>query len=105
MIVVFGIVLFEVLQKNRRPALQMALAVVPYFVWRGFVTWRLFKAFGWYGFFYEPQNLSLPFSGIVHVYSAVAFGTYLAEIGARGILFHILLNMIVVIFGVYLLYK
>ncbi|HSE40338.1 MAG TPA: hypothetical protein VLH08_06185 [Acidobacteriota bacterium] len=78
-----------------KPGLKAALilfsALLPYFVWRGYVAISLLNVNGWKGFFMEPANLGLPFSGVIQMYSHVNAGTYIEDIALQATVLPIVL--------------
>ena len=51
-------------------------ALVPFVAWRGYVCWVLWPDWGWQGLFYSPHSLSVPFAGLMELWSGVSRGTY-----------------------------
>jgi hypothetical protein len=83
--------------KQAKPALILVAALVPYFAWRSFVTMSLFHLNGWKGFFVEPANLSLPFTGVIEAYNRIAAGSYPEAIRTQAITLPVLLLILLCI--------
>ncbi|HEY4492074.1 MAG TPA: hypothetical protein VI958_08725, partial [Acidobacteriota bacterium] len=91
-LVIAVIILFELFEKrNWRSAFLMMSAFVPYFLWRGYVTWKLLADFGWAGFFYEPANFAAPFFGIGQLWYRLFSGQPVLDSAATAIFFPVLL--------------
>jgi hypothetical protein len=63
-------------RRDWRGGFVVGLSIVPLLAWRGFVTWRLFPAYGWSSYFFSPGNIGLPFKGIVDLWDVIGRGTY-----------------------------
>jgi hypothetical protein len=63
-------------RREWRGGFVVGLAVVPLLAWRGFITWRLFPAYGWSSFYFSPGNIGIPFKGIVELWDVIGTGMY-----------------------------
>jgi hypothetical protein len=61
--------LFDVIRHRKlaRPFV-LCCSIVPYFLWRCFLTWRLFPEYGWETMFYTVGDFGLPLEGILQLY-------------------------------------
>jgi hypothetical protein len=76
-IVALAIMAFEVFQRrNIKRALFIGSSVVPYLLWKGFLTYRLFEINGWRTFTLGPADFSLPFSGFLDLFNRIRAGDY-----------------------------
>jgi hypothetical protein len=83
-------------RRDWRAAMTIASALVPLALWRGFVTWRLFPAFGWETLYYSPGTTGLPFRGMVDLWAQIAAGTYFPHhppLAVAGRLFPVVLTL------------
>jgi hypothetical protein len=62
------------LSSRGRVAVLSALA--PLVAWRGYVCWVLWPDWGWQGLIYSPHSLSIPFAGLMELWSTLSQGTY-----------------------------
>lgn len=85
--------LFEAFQtRNALSSVKIWSSALPYFLWRLYVTWQLSADTGWAGYFVEPPNLTVPFAGILQLWSRISQGDYPEYIRAAGILLPLLLG-------------
>jgi hypothetical protein len=62
---------------QRREALRFAaLSLTPMLVWKLYVGTVLFPDWGIRGFFYNPDDVGIPFAGVVQLWDEVRFGHY-----------------------------
>lgn len=66
---------------TRRDRLWLAAAIVPLVLWRTYVAVVLWPDWGWEGLLYSADNVGAPLMGIVHLWAALAHGTYHPGIG------------------------
>ena len=70
-ILIAVIALYEIFRKRRlKIAILMAASIVPYYLWRCYMTWRLFEEWGWSTLFFSPGDFAVPFEGIAMLYGA-----------------------------------
>ena len=87
-------------RRQWRDGFIVGLSMVPITLWRLFVGWRLFPAFGWDGVFYSPGNIGMPFKGVVDLWAVIATGTYFpdhAPLAVAGRIYPILLAAALVV--------
>lgn len=72
-------------------ALTVWISMLPYFIWRLYVTGKLLPDNGWKGFVSEPPYLTVPLSGILELFATIARGEYPGYIVPAGLLFPVLL--------------
>jgi hypothetical protein len=75
-----------------RPALVLAVSLLPVCVWRLFVASRLFGDFGWASIVADPGDLGMPFAGLVHLWRAGASGTQPPAETAGALVFPLILT-------------
>jgi hypothetical protein len=94
-------------ERDRRGAAVIASAALPLFAWRTYVAWRLFPDFGWHGFFFNPENLGVPFKGFVDLWRVIQRGEYLPSVpaAATGGTFYPPLLIAALVVSVYLLWQ
>jgi hypothetical protein len=78
-------------ERDRRRAILIWCSAIPYFAWRLYVTWKLSPDWGWSGFFLEPENLTVPFTGILELFTHIAQGNYPGFLTYAGIVYPLLL--------------
>lgn len=95
------LVLFEFWKKKSyRNAAILACSVLPYFVWRFFVTVRMWPHFGTRAL-YTPGNATLPFAAFPRLWTAYVHGQYSS--GSAGIVFAaILIALFLLALGLFL---
>jgi len=80
--------------KDLKKSLAISLSIFPYFLWRIFLTWRLFNDYGWKTLFFSPGDFTIPFYGFFELFSAINKGNYNVNIIPAGISYPILLSII-----------
>ena len=104
-LVAVAIMGFEVFQKrNFRRALLIGSSAVPYFLWRVFLTIRLFEVTGWKTLFFSPGDFTVPFLGFKDLWAEVVKGEYVKAIVPPAIGYPILLTVIFVL-SVFIFFK
>lgn len=81
---------------SRQAATFLALAALPVVLWRVYVGAVIFPDWGLRGFLDHPADLTVPFTGFVHMWRAIADGTYMVGTKATtiaGVLYPALLIM------------
>jgi hypothetical protein len=85
--------LMEAIRSRKlRDASILWISVLPYFIWRLYITVKLLPDYGWKGFFSEPPYLAVPPGGILELFATIARGEYPGYIVPAGILFPVLLT-------------
>jgi hypothetical protein len=75
-ILVVALVAWELIARRPRAAATLASAGLVYALWRAYVGWRLFPAWGWQGLFFNPGNLGAPFTGVLELWQTIGRGLY-----------------------------
>jgi hypothetical protein len=105
LILILSLSLYEMLlNRNRTRALILVCSILPYGLWKLFLTYRLFPVYGWTTLFYSPQVLGVPFGGIVDLYQNLFRGTYPAGRIYAALAFPCLL-IIIAVFSIILLIR
>jgi hypothetical protein len=73
--------------KSFRRAALLASSVVPYALWRAFLTWRLFDDYGWRTLWYSPGIFDWPFRGLIDLYAHIFRGDYPPAIVPSAVLY------------------
>jgi len=95
LLVILAIMAFEVFQwRNFKRALVIGISVVPYLLWKGFLTYRLFEINGWKTFTLGPADLTLPFSGILDLFSHICVGDYDRPFVSTAVIYACLLSIL-----------
>jgi hypothetical protein len=77
LMVILAIALLETFRKRGlKKAVFIGGAVIPYLLWKGFLTYRLFAVNGWKTLFLGPADFTAPFSGILELFRHIRIGDY-----------------------------
>jgi hypothetical protein len=55
-------------RKRKKSALIMGCSLIPYVLWKGYITWQLFPVHGLSTFFFSPKIFGFPFLGIANLF-------------------------------------
>jgi len=76
-LVILAVIAFEVFRRRRfTRAFLLAGSVVPYLLWKGFLTCRLFAVNGWSTFTRGPADFAVPFTGFLDLFKKIGSGAY-----------------------------
>lgn len=70
--------------KRRESAALIAIACVPLALWRLYVGYVLWPAWGAQGFLFNPGDFGLPFAGMAKVWTLIRHGLYYPEISSMA---------------------
>jgi hypothetical protein len=88
----------EVFQKrNFRRAVLIGSSLGPYFLWRIFLTIRLFEVTGWKTLFFSPGDFTVPFLGLKDLLTQIAKGGYFRLVVPTAIAYSILLTLVFIL--------
>jgi hypothetical protein len=68
-VLVAALIVTSAIKDGRRPAVVLALSLVPVAAWRLFVALRLYSDWGWRAIVTSPGDLGVPFAGLAHLVS------------------------------------
>jgi hypothetical protein len=92
-LVALSMMAFEAFGKRRfGRAVLIGASAGPYFLWRIFLTWRLFEVTGWKTLLFSPGDFTPPFLGLRELLREIAAGRYDASLRAGAIAYAILLT-------------
>ncbi|MBN2198238.1 MAG: hypothetical protein JW747_00140 [Candidatus Aminicenantes bacterium] len=91
-------------RRDIKAALWLGSSVLPYAVWKAFLTARLFGLYGWETFFHRGDVLTLPFAGLAELLRNVSAGSYQADLVPTAVFYAFLLGL-AAIFAVFLAFR
>ena len=104
-IAALAIMAFEVFQRRAiKRALFIGSSVVPYLLWKGFLTYRLFEINGWRTFTLGPADFTLPFSGFLDLFNRIRAGDYDRPFVSAAVIYSLFL-IILFAFSLVLFFK
>ena len=63
-------------QRKLKTPILLFSSLIPFFLWRAYLTFRLFPVYGFSPFFYSSKVLSYPFFGFYQLYQHLYLGIY-----------------------------
>ncbi len=83
-------------RKDLKATLWVGSSVLPYALWKAFLTARLYGLYGLETFFHRGDVLTLPFAGFAELFRKVSAGTYQADLVPTAIFYPFLLVLAVI---------
>ena len=85
----------ELLKKRDfKAAWIIGCSVLPYLLWRGFLTHRLFDLYGWKSLVFGPADFTVPFFGFFDLYAHLAVRDYAAVFVPTAAIYPLLVTAI-----------
>jgi len=104
-LVALAIMVFELFRRRDfKRAVFIGSSVVPYLLWKGFLTYRLFEINGWRTFTLGPADFALPFSGFLDLFHRIRAGGYDRPFVSTAVIYSLLL-ILLFIFSLVLFFK
>ena len=90
-----AIMVFELFRRRDfKRAVFIGSSVVPYLLWKGFLTYRLFEINGWKTFILGPADFALPFSGFFDLFAQIRAGSYDRPFVSTAVIYSCLLSVL-----------
>ncbi|MCX6563412.1 MAG: hypothetical protein NTU60_07380 [Candidatus Aminicenantes bacterium] len=100
-----AIMIFELFRRRDiKRAVFIGSSIVPYLLWKGFLTYRLFEINGWKTFILGPADFALPFSGFFDLFAHIRAGGYDRPFVSTAVIYSCLLSFLFV-FSLVLFFK